>query len=205
MPPSHKWRCLITNTEQSLVPCLVAYLSVLIAFLMSLKWRNIKPCHVSPPQVGQLVRMSQKSCLCFQNQCKWTSYWNLFLLVGFVNHRAVPDRPVPRCIPLTRRKTLCGSSQERTCLCSWGAGDINSMQQQQFPSPVSNTTMQCYQSHCCLLWDTHKLDTEEGAEVWCEYGISHLSPDVGNSCCWSPLYLFYLRCVGEWQCRAERC
>lgn len=47
------------------------------------------------------------------------------------------------------------------------------MQQQQFPSPVSKTTAQCYQSHCCLLWATHKLDT--GKKVL-KYGASMASP-----------------------------
>lgn len=44
-------------------PALVAYLSVLIAFLMSFKWGNIKPCHVNLPQVGCWVGMSQKALL----------------------------------------------------------------------------------------------------------------------------------------------
>lgn len=47
------------------------------------------------------------------------------------------------------------------------------MQQKQFPSPVSNTTMQCQQSHCCLLWGTHKLDTRRRV---LKYGASMASP-----------------------------
>lgn len=44
-------------------PALVAYLSVLIAFLMSFKWGNIKPCHVSLPQMRCWMGMSQKALL----------------------------------------------------------------------------------------------------------------------------------------------
>lgn len=99
---------------------------------MSFTWRNTQPHRVSLPQVGQLVGMSQKSLLWFLNQCKWTSYWNLFLLVWFVNHGRGSLHPVN-----TEEGSLCRSSQEWTCLCSCGAGELPETLQRAAAVPVS--------------------------------------------------------------------
>lgn len=111
-------------------PALVAYLSVLIAFLMSFKWGNIKPCHVNLPQVGCWMGMSQKALLWCWN------WWTTNTLL----------KPVPTglicssrsgawwaysslCPVNTEEDALCRSSQEWTCLGSRRAGELPEMWQ----------------------------------------------------------------------------
>lgn len=113
-------------------PALVAYLSVLIAFLMSFKWGNIKPCNVNLPQVGCWIEVSQKALLWCWNWCT-TPHWNLFLRVWFVNHRA---GPAPPCVLLTQRKTLSASLLRSELALATGEQDsslrFGNMQLQKF-------------------------------------------------------------------------
>lgn len=87
-------------------PALLAYLSVLIAFLMPFKWGNIKPCHVNLPQVGCWMEWVRRPFSAVGTGVQQTPYWNLFLLVWFVNHGVVPDGPAPPRALLAWRKTL---------------------------------------------------------------------------------------------------
>lgn len=153
-------------------PALVAYLSVLIAFLMSFKWGNIKPCHVNLPQVGCWMGMSQKALLwcwdwCTTNTalepaptgliCWWRSLMGLLL----------PANPEEDALCRFPGVNLPWQQESRTAPSDLATCSCRSFCLRSKGTAPPRHSLAIPLGLCYPLWKSHPLDTEGG-----EHGVS---------------------------------